>query len=88
MKKVGSCVVAALLVVGAIACSSGQSERNVYSLYRNSVLDSLARYHIATFDADESEAYNHENCETARALFQAQPGVTTRFWCEKGRYKP
>jgi len=26
--------------------------------------------------------YNLENCEVARDLFQAQPGVKVEFWCE------
>lgn len=59
-----------------------------YTLYRNSVLDSLARYHVATFNAAEGDAYNRENCDTARQLFQGQPGVRTRFWCEKGIFNP
>jgi hypothetical protein len=44
------------------------------------------RIHIATFDSKEGEEYNRENCELARSLFQAQPGVTVKFWYEKGRY--
>jgi hypothetical protein len=39
---------------------------------------------LATFDASDG---NKENCEQAQALFQAQPGVKTKFWCEKGRFK-
>jgi len=45
------------------------------------------RLHIATFDAAEKEEYNRENCDVAQKLFGAQPGVKTRFWCEKGRYR-
>jgi hypothetical protein len=45
------------------------------------------RLRIATFDASEKEQYNRENCDIARKLFQNQPDIKTRFWCEKGRYK-
>ena len=58
-----------------------------YTLYRNSVLDPLARIHVATFDADESASYNRENCEIARNLFSSQPGVTVLYWCEQYRYR-
>jgi hypothetical protein len=58
-----------------------------YTLYRNSVLDENARYHVATFDAAEADKYNQENCTVAQELFQKQPGVKTRFWCEKGKYR-
>lgn len=61
------------------------------SLYRNTELFEDARLHVATFDAgyrdDEMKEYNRENCERARSLFQGQPGVKPRFWCEKGRFK-
>jgi hypothetical protein len=45
------------------------------------------RIHVATFDAAEGEGYNRENCDTASQLFQAQPGIKVRYWCEKGRYR-
>lgn len=72
------------VAVGIIACDS---DRDVFTLYRNSVLNENARIHVATFDAHEKEGYNRENCQQAQVLFQAQPGVLTRFWCEKGRFK-
>lgn len=64
----------------------------VATLYRSSVVIESARIHVATFDADgksggTSFAYNWENCLLAADLFQNQPGVKTRFWCEKGRYR-
>jgi major membrane immunogen (membrane-anchored lipoprotein) len=67
------------------ACSSGESE--TYTLYRNSVLDGGLRIHMATFDAKDGEAYNRENCQIAMDLFQKQPGVTVRYWCEKGKFR-
>jgi len=58
-----------------------------YTLYRNSVLDKSSRIHIATFDSKEGNGYNMANCNIAQDLFQNQPFVETRFWCEKGFYK-
>jgi outer membrane biogenesis lipoprotein LolB len=70
------------------ACSFGStSDGQVSTLYRNSVTDENMRIHIATFDASEKEEYNRGNCGQAQLLFQNQPGVKTRFWCEKGRFK-
>jgi hypothetical protein len=58
-----------------------------YTLYRSSVVEGITRIHVATFNVDGKEAYNEENCRLAANLFQAQPGVKTRFWCEKGFFK-
>ncbi len=82
-----------LFVVFALAafivgCSgSGASENQSFVLYRNSVTDENMRIHVASFDAAEGEQYNRGNCEQAQLLFQNQPGVKTKFWCEKGRFK-
>ncbi len=80
---------AGLLLVGALlaGCSPLQAD-SVYTLYRDSLIQPGARIHVASFDAAEGEEYNAENCEVARQLFQAQEGVQTQFWCEKGRYRP
>jgi len=63
-----------------------QSDDEVYTLYRNSVLDASMRLHVATFDSADGQEYNAENCNVAADLFQRQDGVQTRFWCEPGRY--
>ncbi len=63
------------------------SEDRVYTLYRNSVIGKDKRYHVATFDADEKEDYNRGNCEIAQELFQKQPGVTVKYWCEKSYFR-
>src|SRR5690606_6058520 len=69
------------------ACSRiGGSDSQTYTLYRNSVLDSSMRVHLATFDAADGDKYNQENCQLAQELFQRQKDVATRFWCEKGRF--
>ena len=72
-----------LALVGLIRC---QPDGSAYTLYRDSVLAPM-RLHVATFDANDGEDYNRDNCEIARDLFQSQPGVTVRYWCEKGRYQ-
>ena len=70
--------------------SVAPSEKEIYTLYRSSVVWKNARMHVATFDySGEGRAeYNMGNCQLASDLFQQQPGVETRFWCEQGRYKP
>ena len=65
----------------------GCSDATVYTLYRNSVVIENARLHVATFDTADGEPYNSENCQAARDLFQQQPGVKTRFWCEKEDFR-
>ena len=65
---------------------SGLSEAATYTLYRGSVTGPM-RLHVATFDSADGDDYNSGNCDIARSLFQAQPGVTVKFWCEKGRYR-
>ena len=63
------------------------------TLYRSSVVAANARYHIATFDAGDKSYggkvfdYNWENCQIVAGLFQEQPGVIVKYWCEKGFYK-
>jgi len=69
-------IVAALLFAGGDAAQAG--EVTPYTLYRNSPFypDLTQRVHIATFDAEERNAFeskttNEANCETTRELFQA-----------------
>lgn len=64
------------------ACSDGSA----YTLYRDSPVSSSMRVHVATFNTSDGEAYNKENCQLAERLFQGQPGVTVKFWCEKGTF--
>ena len=58
-----------------------------FTLYRNSVTDENMRIHVSTFDAADGGAYNRGNCEQAQLLFKGLPGVKTKIWCEKGRFK-
>jgi hypothetical protein len=53
----------------------------------------MMRIHVGTFDVDDDSVspfgltHNHDNCDNAARLFQGQPGVKVRFWCEQGRYR-
>ena len=76
-------------------------DKDTYTLYRDGakitgaeelspgIIDKMhrLRIHIATFDASDGAAYNQENCELAKSLFQSQPGITSKFWCEKGVFR-
>ena len=66
---------------------SDSSDGTTFTLYRNSITDAGMRIHVATFDASESAEYNWGNCEQAQALFQSQPGMLVKYWCEKGRFR-
>lgn len=77
-----------LFVFLATATSGCQfATSDAYTLYRDSAFDHTMRIHVATFDAQEGADYNSENCALAASLFQAQPGIATRFWCEKGAFR-
>lgn len=66
---------------------SGCADTYAYTLYRNSAGDQNMRIHVASFDSLDGNDYNSQNCEIAAKLFKAQPGVTVRYWCEKGSFK-
>ena len=76
-----------LIVSLFLLAACGESKQvYIYTLYRNSIIPDL-RIHVATFDAvDNNESYNRENCNTAKALFQSQPDVEIKYWCEKGEF--
>ena len=69
------------------ACRGERADDHVYTLYRTSVVNDSMRVHVATFDAAGGEIYNRDSCEYTRALYQDQPRIKTRFFCEKGRYR-
>jgi hypothetical protein len=77
-------ILPALLSAAILGCGMGNDS---FTLYRNSVMDKDLRIHVASFDAADGETYNKENCEQAQQLFQSQPGVKTKFWCEKGVFR-
>ncbi len=74
------------LVVGLLAACTFR-DGGTYTLYRSSPIDASMRIHVASFDADDGEKYNQENCTVVLDLMQRQPGVTARYWCEKGRFR-
>lgn len=74
--------------MAALTGTAGAAENAPYTLYRGSVMPDVKRIHVATFDSANGQAYNQENCTIAAGLFKEQPGVTVRYWCEPGRYKP
>ena len=79
--------IVSLIGFGWMFISGCSNDDASYTLYRNSVTDESMRAHVATFDASDGHNYNMRNCQIAQELFQQQPGVKTKFWCEKGRFK-
>lgn len=80
-------VLVAVAAMLPVSTCDGTGDRAPYTLYRSSIIGDL-RIHLATFDADEGNHYNRNNCQAAAELFQRQPGVLVTYWCEQGRYKP
>lgn len=80
-------VFASVGCLAAVSCNPSPGDSSTYTLYRSSVANDTLRVHVATFDAADGERYNRDSCEYTRGLYQAQPGIKTRFWCEKGRHR-
>lgn len=76
-----------LILFLAILSASCSGSSDVYTLYRASPIDASMRIHVATFDSTEGSEYNRDNCDIARGLFQNQPGVKVRYWCERGPFR-
>ena len=74
-------------IVAAAFLGACQPGGDAYTLYRASAADPRLRVHVATFDTAGGDAYNRDNCRIAADLFAGQPGVTIRYWCEKGRHR-
>ena len=75
-----------VLLLAAILLGSC-NDAQTYTLYSNSLIIPEMRVHVATFDAADGDDYNRGNCNIASELFKNQPGVTVKYWCEKGRYR-
>ena len=73
--------------ISATTTAATDDNSVVFTLYRNSAVNGTLRMHVATFDAADGKAYNLANCDHAADLFEGQPGVKTRFWCEPGRFR-
>jgi len=76
-----------ILTILLVALFLSACSDDTYTLYRTQVRNENARTHVATFDSKDGEAYNMGNCQIAQELFQKQPGVTVKYWCEKDKYK-
>jgi len=87
MKTHEICLAVTASVLLASCSLGGAGDSETYTLYRDSLVQGIARVHVATFDTTGGETYNQENCTLAQELFQRQPGVAIRFWCEKGRFR-
>lgn len=68
-----------------VTCTAlfGCDDSTDWRLYRGSIVGGVDKVHMATFDALEKGSYNEGNCKLTADLFQAQPGVTVPYWCEK-----
>lgn len=80
------CKLTTIFTISALAYCNIPGDSTIYTLYRSSTVGGIDRIHVATFDAEYDEQYSHENCELAADLFRLQPGIGTKFWCEKGRF--
>ncbi len=83
-------MIRSILTAAVLVASSpvfAQSDGEVLTLYRNSVMDATMRIHVGTFDSVDGRDYNAENCAVAADLFGGQDGVSVRYWCEPGRYR-
>lgn len=70
-----------------LASTAASGDHGMFTLYRSSVVDPVARIHVASFDTNNGPAYNAENCALVADLLQRQDGIKTRFWCEPGEYQ-
>ncbi len=66
------------------ACSDSGA---MYTLYRGSSTDPTDRFHVSSFDADPSAAYNEQSCLLAAEHFDKQKRPGVRHWCEAGVYR-
>ena len=76
------------LLLAACNQTNVQTEANVYTFYRNSILEPSMRIHVATFDSVDRTDYNRASCEEAAGLYRKHDTEKKNWWCEKGRYRP
>lgn len=68
-RRICIAVISALVLTLSGCTLKSRSDEPVSTLYRNSPLDYGSRVHFATFDADDSQDFNMQNCAmTARVL--------------------
>tara|TARA_B100000886_G_C20057362_1_gene340310 strand:+ start:66 stop:359 length:294 start_codon:yes stop_codon:yes gene_type:complete len=93
VKSITSAILLNFAMCSAVGADLFGDDEEVATLYRNSVAIPDARFHIATFDAEDKKydstrfAYNFDNCKIAAELFKNQSGVKVDYWCEKGRFE-
>lgn len=79
-----------ILILAAVAMQAAWAQAApdaaIYSLYWKSVTNAALRLYVATFDAMDGVAYNHQNCAQAQQLFAVQKGVKVAFWCEPDNF--
>ncbi len=67
------------------------NDAEVYTFYRNSLLDPAMRIHVSTYDSKEggkaNPDYNRAACEEAAQLFREMDATKKHWWCEKGKYR-
>ena len=72
----------------ALPCSPGGGIFSVMARCEGAVVGWIAHGRTSESATDASgsgsDAYNNENCQQAQTLFQQQPAVIVKFWCEKG----
>lgn len=87
MRSITEPSVLAFLIFTSLGCKRTGTENTSYTLYRDSIAYADARIHVATFDTDDGNEYNQENCKLGSKLYQNQNAVKTAFWCEKGFFR-
>lgn len=80
-ERLALAVLAALTLAGCDRDASHQ----IYTLYRSSVTN-VPRVYVATFDAKEGNNFNRDSCLYTQELYDKQPDIKVRFWCEQGRF--
>ena len=78
--------------LASLAACTQPSDVDVWTLYRNSVLDSEMRLHVATFDSAErafsgGPSYNQQTCMETAELYAANDPAQKNWWCEPGRFR-
>ena len=77
-----------LTLVITVSCSGSG---DVYTFYRNSLLDPSKRIHVATFDSKagmpSNPDYNRLSCEETAMLYNKNDPSGQVWWCEKGKYR-
>lgn len=69
-----------LLVVSAVVLTGCDGNDPKYNLYRTSVVLPDPIY-VASFDANEGNMWNYENCTKAAEMMNAEPGLRVTYFC-------